>query len=351
MAAPDDPTRAAGRADPAPPRGGHRWRRAARSSSPLALAGCSSSPSNSGKRTEPRRRSRSRPRPTTPTRARRSAGTRRAPVCASPSRPSTPPGPREGLRPMALPVRLCPTERARAALRGAEPRAGRPRAAALRRADGGARHQRAEGRRHGRAATATGPRLRVGRRRVDRGGRQRSRRRLPVDVQRRARQRRTRLLEQRRRRAAGPTARSCSSASARVHLVMGAAFDPNGDTSAGDRGGSSLAATLAVDQQPGTYVYSWSDVLAATRAGTLRPLRTVPTSESNAGIADPAHNVLPGSRLHPHLRRQRDRQLAHLHRRRAGRHQSRPRARGHPAHGAAGRLRPAQRAPSSSSWR
>ena len=35
------------------------------------------------------------------------------------------------------------------------------------------------------------------------------------------------------------------------HLVMGAAFDATGDTSPGDRGGSSLAATLAVDTQPG----------------------------------------------------------------------------------------------------
>jgi hypothetical protein len=77
------------------------------------------------------------------------------------------------------------------------------------------------------------------------------------------------------------------------HLVMGAAFDPTGDTSPGDRGGSSLAATLAVDERPGTYVYSWSDALAATKAGAMRPLRDVPASESNAGIADPTGNVPP----------------------------------------------------------
>ncbi len=41
------------------------------------------------------------------------------------------------------------------------------------------------------------------------------------------------------------------------HLVMGVAYDPTGDTSPGDRGGSSLAATLAVNGQPGPYLYSW----------------------------------------------------------------------------------------------
>jgi hypothetical protein len=76
-------------------------------------------------------------------------------------------------------------------------------------------------------------------------------------------------------------------------LVMGAAFDATGDTSPGDKGGSSLAATLAVDTRPGPYVYSWRDALAATERGTLRPLRTVPASESNAGVADPAGNVQP----------------------------------------------------------
>ncbi|HEY1652910.1 MAG TPA: hypothetical protein VGG09_13585 [Acidimicrobiales bacterium] len=77
------------------------------------------------------------------------------------------------------------------------------------------------------------------------------------------------------------------------HLVMGAAFDPTGDTSPGDRGGSSLAATLAIHQQPGPYVYSWRDAVAATKAGTMRPLRALPASESNAGIADPPDNVQP----------------------------------------------------------
>ena len=44
-------------------------------------------------------------------------------------------------------------------------------------------------------------------------------------------------------------------------LAMGAAYDANGDTSPGDRGGSSLAATLAVAAHPGTFTYTWSNAL------------------------------------------------------------------------------------------
>jgi hypothetical protein len=76
-------------------------------------------------------------------------------------------------------------------------------------------------------------------------------------------------------------------------IVMGAAYVPNGDTSEGDRGGSSLAATLAVVARPNTLVYTWGKALAATRTGTLRPLRSLPSSESNAGVADPTRNVQP----------------------------------------------------------
>jgi hypothetical protein len=76
-------------------------------------------------------------------------------------------------------------------------------------------------------------------------------------------------------------------------LVMGAAYDANGDTSPGDRGGSSLAATLATATSPGTFVYTWDNALAAMKTGTLRPLRSLPASESNAGIPDPAHNIQP----------------------------------------------------------
>jgi hypothetical protein len=78
------------------------------------------------------------------------------------------------------------------------------------------------------------------------------------------------------------------------HLVMGAAYDPTGDTSPGDRGGSSLAATLAnASDGGGPYAYTWSQALAATAAGTLRPLRGVPASLSDGGIADPPRNVPP----------------------------------------------------------
>ena len=77
------------------------------------------------------------------------------------------------------------------------------------------------------------------------------------------------------------------------HLVMGAAYDPTGDTSSEDRGGSSLAATLAVTARAGPYAYTWRQALAATSAGQLRPLRAIPPSESNTGVGDPAHNVAP----------------------------------------------------------
>jgi hypothetical protein len=78
------------------------------------------------------------------------------------------------------------------------------------------------------------------------------------------------------------------------HLVMGAAYDPTGDTSPGDRGGSSLAATLAAATSAGgPYAYTWSQALAATSEGTLRPLRGVPASLSDGGIKDPPHNVPP----------------------------------------------------------
>ncbi|HSZ35477.1 MAG TPA: hypothetical protein VK773_00180 [Acidimicrobiales bacterium] len=78
-------------------------------------------------------------------------------------------------------------------------------------------------------------------------------------------------------------------------LVMGAAYDANGDTSPGDQGGSSLAATLAVAARPdpGRFVYTWNTALATTRTGTLRPLRSIPASESNSGVPDPTHNVQP----------------------------------------------------------
>lgn len=75
---------------------------------------------------------------------------------------------------------------------------------------------------------------------------------------------------------------------------MGAGYDPTGDTSPGDPGGSSLAATLAVEtaRRP-VYSYTWQQALAAMAVGPLRPLRSVPASESITGIPDPVHNVAP----------------------------------------------------------
>jgi hypothetical protein len=78
------------------------------------------------------------------------------------------------------------------------------------------------------------------------------------------------------------------------HLAMGAGFDPTGDTSPGDRNGSSLAATLAVDSEPTTaYAYTWKEALAAMAAGRLQPLRSIPSSASDTGIPDPDANVAP----------------------------------------------------------
>lgn len=77
-------------------------------------------------------------------------------------------------------------------------------------------------------------------------------------------------------------------------LAMGAGFDPAGDTAPGDRGGSSLAATFAVDTGPhASFDYTWKDALTAVSAGTLSPLSVVPESESNTGIPDPLGNLAP----------------------------------------------------------
>jgi hypothetical protein len=84
---------------------------------------------------------------------------------------------------------------------------------------------------------------------------------------------------------------------------MGAAFDPTGDTAPGDKGGSSLAATLAATGRAagasgaagatGPFVYTWRQAQAAMAHGTLPPLSGVPASQSESGIADPAQNVPP----------------------------------------------------------
>ena len=79
------------------------------------------------------------------------------------------------------------------------------------------------------------------------------------------------------------------------HLVMGVGYDPAGDTSPGDRGGSSLAATMALTASgtTDTDVYTWKQALASMVTGTLQPLRAIPSSESDTGISDPSTNVDP----------------------------------------------------------
>ena len=77
------------------------------------------------------------------------------------------------------------------------------------------------------------------------------------------------------------------------HLAMGAAYDPEGDTSIEDRGGSSLTAILATTSRAGHYAYTWKQALAAMSRGALRPLRAIPAPESDTGIQDPTHNVSP----------------------------------------------------------
>jgi hypothetical protein len=76
-------------------------------------------------------------------------------------------------------------------------------------------------------------------------------------------------------------------------LVMGAAYDPTGDTSSEDRGGSSLAAVLATSSHAGNDAYTWKQALASMKAGRLHPLRAIPSSEADTGISDPRHNVAP----------------------------------------------------------
>ena len=74
-------------------------------------------------------------------------------------------------------------------------------------------------------------------------------------------------------------------------LVMGAAFDPAGDTSGNDKGGTSLAAIFALSSNPGTTAYTWSQATADTAAGTIRPRNGLPANASASHIADPPRTV------------------------------------------------------------
>jgi hypothetical protein len=74
-------------------------------------------------------------------------------------------------------------------------------------------------------------------------------------------------------------------------LVMGASFDPTGDTDASDRGGTSLAAILAVASKPGPLAYTWDGAQADLASGTLRPRGGLPANASATHIADPPRTV------------------------------------------------------------
>ncbi|MDQ2826974.1 MAG: hypothetical protein M3Y04_08455 [Actinomycetota bacterium] len=74
-------------------------------------------------------------------------------------------------------------------------------------------------------------------------------------------------------------------------LVMGAAVNATADTSGGDIGGPSLAATFAVAPDPGPLSYTWDQALAAVRAGVMVPRKAAPADTSATHIPDPARTV------------------------------------------------------------
>ncbi|MDA8279546.1 MAG: hypothetical protein M0Z63_03855 [Actinomycetota bacterium] len=76
-------------------------------------------------------------------------------------------------------------------------------------------------------------------------------------------------------------------------LVMGVGFDPTGDTTVGDRGGTSLAAVFAAAAQPGPLAYTWAAARQATVRGRLAPITRLPSGEATSGIPDPSGNVAP----------------------------------------------------------
>jgi hypothetical protein len=74
-------------------------------------------------------------------------------------------------------------------------------------------------------------------------------------------------------------------------LVMGASFDPTGDSDPTDKGGTSLAAVLGVTAAPGTLTYTWAQAQTDLAAGTLRPRSGLPSNASATHIADPPKTV------------------------------------------------------------
>ena len=76
-------------------------------------------------------------------------------------------------------------------------------------------------------------------------------------------------------------------------LVMGAAYDPTGDTSSEDRGGSSLAAMLATSTRAADYAYTWKQAVAPCRPGNSSRCGRSPRRSPTRGSAIPSHNVAP----------------------------------------------------------
>jgi hypothetical protein len=74
-------------------------------------------------------------------------------------------------------------------------------------------------------------------------------------------------------------------------LVMGAAVNPTADTSGGDIGGPSLAATFAVTPDPGPLSYTWDQALADVARGVMVPRKAAPEDASATHIPDPARTV------------------------------------------------------------
>ena len=69
--------------------------------------------------------------------------------------------------------------------------------------------------------------------------------------------------------------------------VLGAGFDPTGDKTAGDVGGTSLAAVMGGTASPGTIVFTWAQVLADSGGGAVRPAKALPANASLTHIPDP----------------------------------------------------------------
>jgi hypothetical protein len=76
-------------------------------------------------------------------------------------------------------------------------------------------------------------------------------------------------------------------------LVLGAAFDPSGDTTSGDVGGTSLAATFATTTRAEPLSYTWARAQADMAAGVLPPVASRPANQSATHIPDPSGNVSP----------------------------------------------------------